>query len=155
MEQIVELRLATPDDAAAIRELTREAYAKWVAITGREPAPMTADYEKAVLTHRFDLLYVDGILTGLIETVDEGDRLLIENVAVRPKAHGRGLGTRLIGVAEDVAKATGYARIRLFTNRLWEENIRLYRELGYRIDSEDPIDGGMFRVNMSKELRAR
>jgi len=35
-------------DASAIRALTREAYAKWVPVIGREPKPMMADYAKAV-----------------------------------------------------------------------------------------------------------
>jgi hypothetical protein len=39
----VELRQATAADAGAIRDLTREAYAKWVPLIGREPKPMTAD----------------------------------------------------------------------------------------------------------------
>jgi hypothetical protein len=39
---MIELRQATIDDAAAIRALTRAAYAKWVKRTGREAKPMTA-----------------------------------------------------------------------------------------------------------------
>jgi hypothetical protein len=41
------LRRATPSDAAAVRDLTWAAYAKWVVVLGREPLPMTADYEEA------------------------------------------------------------------------------------------------------------
>jgi len=43
----VQLRLATADDAPIIRALTRQAYQPWVAVIGREPLPMTADYELA------------------------------------------------------------------------------------------------------------
>ncbi len=56
MADAVTLRLADPSDADAIRTLTREAYAKWVPVTGREPLPMRVDYAEAVKTHRFDLL---------------------------------------------------------------------------------------------------
>ena len=49
-------------DASAIRALTREAYAKWVPVIGREPKPMMADYAEAVQKHRIDLLYLDGEL---------------------------------------------------------------------------------------------
>ena len=76
------MRQAVPGDAGAIRALTRAAYAKWVPVIGREPLPMVADYEAAVGKHRFDLLYVDGVLAALIETVPKDDHLLIENVAV-------------------------------------------------------------------------
>ena len=66
MDDRVELRQAKATDAASIRELTRVAYAKWVPLIGREPKPMTANYEEAVARHRFDLLYIDGTLAALI-----------------------------------------------------------------------------------------
>ena len=96
----IKLRRAVPSDAAAIRELTREAYAKWVPLIGREPRPMTADYDTAVRKHRFDLLLNDGVLVALVETVDEGEQLLVENVAVAPRFQGQGFGRMLLAHAE-------------------------------------------------------
>ncbi len=75
-ETVVELRRAAPDDAPAIRELTRAAYAKWVPVIGREPRPMMADYAEAVREHLIDLLFAGEELAGLIETVPESDHLL-------------------------------------------------------------------------------
>ena len=60
------LRRATPSDAAAIRNLTRAAYAKWVPVLSREPLPMTADYDAAVGDHIVDMLHVDGKTAALI-----------------------------------------------------------------------------------------
>ncbi len=40
MDETPALRRAVADDAAAVRVLTREAYAKWVTVIGREPLPM-------------------------------------------------------------------------------------------------------------------
>jgi GNAT superfamily N-acetyltransferase len=148
----VELRQATPADAAAIRQLTRAAYAKWVPLSGREPKPMTADYDAAVHIHRFDLLYLEGDLAALIETVDEGDVLLVENVAVAPARQGRGLGTRMLALADEMARSQGKRRVRLYTNKLWAENIRLYLKLGYVIDREEDVRPGLVRVQMSKPL---
>ena len=147
-----ELRLATAADAAAIRTLTRAAYAKWVEPDGREPTPMTADYDAAVQSHRFDLAYLGGDFVALIETVDEGETLLVENVAVAPAHQGQGLGTRLLALAEEMARAQGKQRLRLYTNQRWAENIRLYLRLGYMIDSEETWAPGRTRVNMSKRL---
>ena len=123
MEGRVELRQAMATDAAAIRELTRDAYAKWVPLIGREPKPMTANYEDAVARHRFDLLYVDGTLAALIETIREADHLLVENVAVSPSFQGRGLGRKLMAHAETLADAMGFSVIRLYTNQRFAENI--------------------------------
>ena len=61
------IRPAVAADVARIRALTRAAYAKWVAVIGREPLPMQADYEWALREHAIDLLIVGGALAGLIE----------------------------------------------------------------------------------------
>ena len=145
------LRRAVVSDAPAIRALTRLAYAKWVPIAGREPLPMRADYEAAVRDHRIDLLYKGGELAALIETVAESDHLLIENVAVSPAFQGQGLGRTLLAHAEQLAAASGHAELRLYTNKLFAANIALYQRLGYRIDREESLNGGI-AVHMSKRL---
>ena len=124
------IRRAEPADASAVRALTREAYAKWVPLIGREPKPMQADYDEAVQKHRIDLLHVDGELAALIETIDEPDHLLIENVAVSPDFQKRGLGRKLVAHAEALATAMRYKEIRLYTNKLFAENVALYLKLG-------------------------
>ena len=149
----IELRRAQPSDAAAIRELTRAAYAKWVPLIGREPRPMTADYDSAVRQHRFDLLLDDGVLVALIETVDEGDQLLVENVAVAPRSQGRGFGRKLMAHAERIARELGIGRVRLYTNQRFTENIRLYERLGYAIDREENV-GAAIAIHMSKTVVA-
>jgi GNAT superfamily N-acetyltransferase len=153
MDGFVELRLGQAADAEVVRDLTRAAYAKWVPVIGREPKPMSADYEAALRKHRFDLLYVDGTLAGLIETVDERAQLLVENVAVSPAFQGRGLGSKLMAHAEQIAASLGYGRIWLYTNQRFTENVKLYLKLGYGVDSEEDLGGGTIKVNMSKTLR--
>jgi len=147
--EAVSIREARLEDAAAIREVTRAAYAKWVAVSGREPLPMRADYEAAVRRHRFDLLYVGERLAALIETVVEGAFLLIENVAVLPEFQGRGFGRRLLAGAEARAAAMGLAGTRLYTNSLFKANVRLYLSLGYAVEREEALNGGV-AVHMVK-----
>jgi ribosomal protein S18 acetylase RimI-like enzyme len=145
------MRQAAAADAAAARALTREAYAKWVAVTGREPLPMRIDYVEALARHRFDLLEEDGALVALIETERNADHLLIVNVAVAPAHQKRGLGRRLLAHAETLARAESLATVRLYTNALMVENIALYRGVGYAIDREEPV-GTSIQVHMSKAL---
>ena len=149
MNEVVSLRVAREGDAGAIWALTREAYAKWVDLTGREPLPMRVDYSDAVRKHRFDLLYVGSCLAALIETVPEGDCLLIENVAALPAFQGRGFGTRLLKLAEGLAASLALAGMRLYTNKLFVPNIRLYEALGYRVEREEELNGGV-AVHMVK-----
>jgi len=151
LSEAVELRRGGPSDAAAIQDLTRQAYAKWIPVIGREPVPMTADYAQAVLRHRFDLLYAEGMLAALIETIARADHLLIENVAVAPHFQRRGFGRRLLAHAEDVAAASGFSEVRLYTNKRFAGNVALYRKAGYRVDREEEFRGGV-TVHMSKPL---
>ena len=147
----IELREAKASDAAAICHLIRQAYAKWVPLIGREPKPMTADYEVAVLRHRFDLLLSNGQLAALIETVDEGERLLIENLAVAPDFQRQGFGRLLLTHAEQLARSLGKSYVRLYTNQRFVENIRLYERLGYQIDREEDVGVGI-AIHMSKAV---
>ncbi|CAN5129405.1 GNAT family N-acetyltransferase [soil metagenome] len=145
------IRRAAADDAGAIAELTRVAYTKWVPLIGRKPRPMTVDYSIAVQSHRFDLLYCDSTLAGLIETVVEDNCLLIENVAVHPDFQGRGFGRVLMAHADSVAREAGSRRVRLYTNKMFDVNIALYTRLGFVIDGEEPLEHGVL-VHMSKLL---
>ena len=147
------LRRAVAADAAAVRAVVRDAYAKWVPAIGRDPKPMTANYNTAMRLNRVDLAHVEGELAGLIETIDRSDHLLIENVAVAPQQHGQGLGRALMAHAETVARAAGYRHVRLYTNQRFEANVQLYLRLGYSIDREEEGPLGV-TVYMSKSLPA-
>jgi len=146
-----EIRRAGPADAAAIAALTRDAYAKWIPVIGRAPKPMTADYNAAVRAHLIDLLIAGGELVALVECIREPDHLLIENLAVAPSQQGRGYGRRMLAHAEQLARALGFAELRLYTNKLFAENVAFYAKHGYRFDAETPFKGGMI-VHMSRRL---
>lgn len=145
------LRRATPADAAAVRDLSRAAYAKWVPVIGREPLPMTADYETAVRDHVVDLLEQDGALAGLIELRPEADHLLIVNVAVAPAHQGRGHGRALLAHAEALARRLGLPEMRLYTNGRFTENLALYERVGYRLDRTESTALGI-TVHMRKRI---
>lgn len=146
------LRRATPADAALVRALTRGAYAKWVPIMGREPRPMTADYEHAVREHLIDIMEDAGEAVALVEMIPHPDHLLIENVAVHPDRHGQGLGSRLLAHAENVARALGRAEMRLYTNALMAPNIALYARRGYHEDRREESATLGTNVYMSKKI---
>ncbi|TPL68798.1 GNAT family N-acetyltransferase [Mesorhizobium sp. B2-3-15] len=151
IESAIRFRPAEPADAAAIRDIVRAAYAKWVPVIGREPLPMRADYEKAVAEHPFDLAVEDGRIVGMIETTLADDHLWIENVCVAPGAQGRGIGRLLLERAEIKAREAGRNELRLLTNGAFEANVSLYKRHGYTVDREEPFMNGV-TVYMSKRL---
>jgi len=83
----------------------------------------------------------------------ETDHLLIVDVAVAPTCQGRDVGTRLLVHAEDVAASLGLPELRLYTNGLFEKNLRPYARVGYRIDREEVLPTLGHAVYMGKPLR--
>jgi len=152
MSEPPSLRRATASDAAAVRALTRAAYAKWVPLIGREPKPMTADYERTVAEHWIDLWEEDGELLGLIETIPAPDHLLIENLAVRPDQQANGLGDRLLRHAEALAASLGVAEVRLYTNAAFAANLAFYARRGYAEYRRDELGPGRIVVHMRKRI---
>ncbi|OXE36401.1 MAG: GNAT family N-acetyltransferase [Phenylobacterium zucineum] len=148
----VEIRQATAADISAIAALTRSAYAKWVPVLGREPLPMTADYEAAFTRHQFDLAVADGKLVGLIETVPVEGALLIENLAIAPDFQRQGLGSQLMDHAHQLALDQGLVRLTLYTNRRFTGNVELYQRLGFVITGEEALPDGSVRIDMRKAL---
>ena len=112
---------------------------------------MTANYEVAVRDHLVDLVELDGKLAALIETRAEADHLLIVNVAVSPTHQGHGLGRALLTHAEEVARSAGVNELRLYTNGLFAENLKLYAKMGYQVDREETSHLGV-TIYMSKRL---
>jgi GNAT superfamily N-acetyltransferase len=148
------LRRATAADAANVRALTRAAYAKWVPVIGREPLPMSADYDLAVVEHIIDLLEEDGQLLALIEVIPKATHLLIENIAVRSDQQRKGYGDKLLHHAEGLARSLGFAEIRLYTNAAFASNLAFYSRRGYREFLRETMIPGSLTVHMMKRLMA-
>ena len=115
---------------------------------------MIADYDAAVRDHLIDLLRVDGEAVALIEMAHAADHLLIVNVAVAPTHQGRGHGSALMAHSEEVARSLNLREMRLYTNALFAENLRLYGRLGYRVDRAEEHPQFGVTVYMSKRLDA-
>src|SRR3546814_1807536 len=83
---------------------------------------------------------------------DLGDGfLLLDNIAVDPAHHGRGLGKRLMDFTEAEARRQGYRFIELYTNEVMFENIARYRHLGY-VENNRVRVAGYDRVYLRKAL---
>lgn len=145
------IRPATPDDRAAIEAIVEAAYAIYVPRIGRRPMPMDDDYAARIAAGEAHVLEADGAVLGVLVLEHEDGALLIDNVAIRQDAQGRGLGARLLDFAEEAARAAGHDRVRLFTNVAMTENIARYLRRGYR-ETHRGGEGGFRRVFMEKRL---
>jgi len=75
----------------------------------------------------------------------------LENVAVRNRFAGQGVGRQLIDYAETQARSLGLISIELYTNLKMTENLAYYPKLGYsEVDRRD--EDGFSRVYYRKIL---
>jgi ribosomal protein S18 acetylase RimI-like enzyme len=150
---VITIRPAGDGEAPLLLEITVTAYQHYVARIGREPAPMTADYEAAVRDGQAWIAEDgDGAVVGLLILVPQPGHLLLENIAVLPAAQGQGVGNRLLAFTEERAAAVGLPEIRLYTNEAMTENIAYYPRHGYT-ETHRAGQGGFRRVFFSKQLR--
>ncbi|GAA4922633.1 ribosomal protein S18 acetylase RimI-like enzyme [Nonomuraea thailandensis] len=142
------MRIAEESDRAAVERLVHDAYTPWIEVIGMPPLPLESDYAALIADGR---VHVTDGLEGLIVLVPEEGVLLVDNVAVRPDLHGRGIGRALLAHAEREARRLGLPALRLYTNAKMTANIALYESLGYRETGRQGIEGRS-AVLMRKQL---
>ncbi|MBC7140186.1 MAG: GNAT family N-acetyltransferase [Defluviimonas sp.] len=146
------IRQATAHDEAQIRECAEQAYARYIQIIGRKPAPMVADFATQIADGDVFVATDDrNVIQGFIVFYAEERHMLLENVAVLPRAAGRGVGKQLVNFCENAARERGFSAVQLYTNEKMAENLSIYPKLGY-IEVGRHTEDGFNRVYFEKVL---
>ena len=148
------VRRARDADAEAVQQLVHAAYVGYTPLLGRTPSPMLTDHAEAIRSHEVWVLEEDGRIVGVIDLVPSGDHLWVDNVAIEPARQGRGLGRRLLALAEERARASGVDRLALLTNERYTANVAMYERYGYVETHREPR-GGTNLIHFRKALAAR
>lgn len=145
------IRKAISADVPAMRECVHDAYRHYADRIGKPPGPMLDDYADVLQKHEAYVVEQDGAIVGVLVLICDEDKILLDNVAVQPVCQGRGIGRRLIGLAEARAGELGYTHLDLYTHILMTENLEMYRRLGY-VETARRYVRGYHRVYMRKTL---
>ncbi|HET6501859.1 MAG TPA: GNAT family N-acetyltransferase [Amycolatopsis sp.] len=148
---MVRLRPARPDEGEALSALARSAYARYTERIGREPAPLREDYRTLAASGQVWVAEQDGALVGLLVLKIESDHVLLDNVAVAPRAQNAGIGRRLLDFTDLQARHHGLGEVRLYTNEAMTENIDYYRRRGF-VETHRTVDDGYRRVFFTKSV---
>jgi GNAT superfamily N-acetyltransferase len=97
---------------------------------------------------------LDGARVGCVLCVSATpDTAQLRVLLVHPDARGRGLGGRLVDACVDHARATGYTRVRLWTNDVLEAARRIYLDRGFVLVDQQPHHSfGVDLVGQTYEL---
>ena len=145
------IRAALPSEAEAVRALVERAYAPWVAIIGRRPAPMDDDYPRHIAAGKVFVFDLGGSIVAVVVIETGSEHMLADNVAVDPAHQGAGLGRQMLLFVETRARNLGLSEIRLFTHIRMTSNIRLYERIGFK-QTHSAIVDGYHRVFMAKSI---
>lgn len=152
MTSAVQLRRAVAADATAVTTVVHSAFEVYVERIGRPPFPMQVDYAAAIAEHEVWVTVEGETTTGCLVLHLETDHLLIDVLAVPPTSQGKGIGTRLLSVADDRARELGLSEVRLYTNEQMTENLDYYPARGYAETGREQV-GPFRRVLFSKTVR--
>jgi len=150
---MITTRPAEHYDVAAIAGIVNRAYAMYLTRMDREPAPMRDDYAALVADGRVAVAVDDDsgdVVGAIVRWIVDGD-MYVDNIAVAPEAHGRGIGNVLLELAADEGRGKGCARVWLYTNAVMTENLGFYERRGFT-QYDRRIDQGYDRIYFERPL---
>ncbi len=145
MPEII-LRRASAADTEAVTRCIAAAYAD--ALRDIPDLPDVTDgVGDDIAAHQAWVATRDEDIVGFIVFDRVDSAMMIFNLAVSPKAQGAGLARRLIKIAEQEAKGTATAKLRLRTHKLMQATVSMYLYMGWH---EKELSG--MTILMEKEL---
>ncbi|MDZ5602005.1 GNAT family N-acetyltransferase [Pseudomonas sp. RP23018S] len=145
------IRPARPTDEPEIRTCAEQAYARYVPLIGRKPAPMFADYAAQIAAAQVSVALRDHVFLGFIVFYAVDRHMLLENVAVMPACAGQGVGKALIDHCEQAARQQRLTDVQLYTHQRMTDNLAIYTRLGY-VEVGRRTEDGFQRVYFEKTL---
>ena len=121
----MKVRGATPGDLAAVASCADLAFG-----VPRSP-DNRVELAIQIQQRSVQVMCDTGRVLGFISFSPNRDHLFVEAIAVLPELQGQGIGSRLLGFAEQMAGRLDLRSVRLFTNGEIAGNLIFYRRRGY------------------------
>ncbi|MDP4180128.1 MAG: GNAT family N-acetyltransferase [Bacillota bacterium] len=150
------IRKATSDDAAAIQNITKEAFKKYMEDTGfsgtMEALEETMeDIIKDIETKEVFVAFIDDIPVGSIRLkINPDNTAYISRFGVSLQYHNIGIGKSLMNLVDKLVKSRGIRKVSLHTASKYKDLIRFYYGRGFYIESTSN-DRGYIRARLEKE----
>ena len=151
----IEIAAATPGDVPELNLLYKACWVQEAVLNDTLDIPAlfesVEDVRASLDTTQTWVARKAGRLVGAVRTSRHGDDWFIGRLCVVPDLRGRGLGRRLLELAESTAP-DGIRTMSLDTGARSSDNLRMYKKAGYRV-LPDAADVPTAAVRLSKRLR--
>lgn len=147
------IKHASVEDAKEILDLQKLAYVSEAEIYNDYSIPPLTQTLEQIQTDFENQLFlkvsIEGKMVGSVRGHMEQEKCCIKRLIVHPDFQNRGIGTRLM---EEIERRFKQAkRYELFTGHRSERNLRLYRGLGYKPFSSEPVTNNLTFIFMEKK----
>ncbi len=139
----IEIRLARPEDAAAIADVLHKSFEEFQSLyteAGFAATTPTADQISKRLDQGPVWVALRAGVMGTVAAVVKGESVYIRGMGVLPEARGLGTGSRLLQQVEIWAISEGFTALFLSTTPFLHSAIRLYEKSGFRLTDRAPHD---------------
>jgi GNAT superfamily N-acetyltransferase len=156
MIDALQLRLAQPQDAAAILAVVHRSFAEYDGklVPQSGAARETVETVIARLARENCVMALrETRLAGCLFYENLGDHLYFGRLAVIPEERGQGVARRLVGEVEAVALAAGITTVALNVRIALPGNVALFAVLGYREVSRQAHPGFANPTSIRMEKR--
>jgi ribosomal protein S18 acetylase RimI-like enzyme len=154
---VPQIRVATPEDAAAVAMVLCQAFVEYEALYTPEGLAATtpsSDQIRQRLSEGPTWVAIQNVaVVGTVSAVLKGKGAYVRSMAILPNQRGQGLGQRLLQAAESFAREQDSEYMFLSTTPFLTRAIRLYERYGFRRNDDGPHDlFGTPLFTMSKVL---
>lgn len=138
-----DIRLATPEDVAAIALVLRQAFVEYEALYTPEALSATTPPAELIRQRLAEgptwvALRQKTALVGTVSAVLKGEGVYVRSMAILPTERGHGLGRLLLHEVETFAHAHQATRMFLSTTPFLARAIRLYEQFGFERSDDGP-----------------
>ncbi len=147
----IDIRHAVPGDAAEVTACVCHAFIDYIPIIGKQPQPMLDDYLRLINQSMVYVAASDAKIVGVLVVGKTEEGFCIETLATHPALQGCGIGKKLIGWAEILAKQQQFKSIYLSTNSLMHKSQEIYKYLGF-VEYDKCVVNGYDRIMMRKKI---
>lgn len=138
--------------AADVKNCCDKAFAEYVPIIGKNPAPMYYDYTKEIKNNTVFAALMNSKAVGFSLIKDgEENYMWLDVLAVNPLYSGKGIGKALIAFSEKYILQCGKNECRLYTNIKFDRTVKIYLKYGFEIYNT-VFEDGYERFYMKKSL---
>ncbi|MBE7049857.1 MAG: GNAT family N-acetyltransferase [Ruminococcaceae bacterium] len=150
-----EIRNASMNDVAQIREITMEAFRKYkeLAKTDYPLAALNESDEDIINDIENNLVlvaYINGKVVGSVRVSVDGDTAYLSRFGVNPEYQNLGIGKALMNLVDINMKVRGVKKIQLHTGAKIKSLIIFYYGRGFYVESTNS-DRGYIRALLTKD----